>query len=231
MVDKIEKALSYSFKDHSLLEEALTHPSISKQRCDKISFFNYERFEFLGDAVLGLVIAELLINKYPEEKEGSLAKRLAGLVRGEALVSVARKLNIGEFIKMTQGEEVMGGRDNSSNIENTLEAIIGAIYIDSGLESARDFISRHWIELVDNMKEPPKDPKTELQEWSQGRGLPIPEYKVIKQTGPSHDPFFEISVKVEGVEEVTADGNSKKKAEKNAAKKLLKIIKEEDSGK
>ena len=227
-MDKIEKALSYSFKDHSLLEEALTHPSISKQKCDKKTFFNYERFEFLGDAVLGLVIAELLINKYPNEKEGALAKRLAGLVRGEALVTVARKLNIGDFIRMTQGEEVMGGRDNESNIENTLEAIIGAIYIDSGLESAREFISRHWLSLIDEMKVPPKDPKTELQEWSQGRGQPIPEYKVIKQTGPSHDPFFEISVKVEGLEEVVADGNSKKKAEKNAAKKLLNVIKEEE---
>lgn len=228
-MDKLEKALSYSFKNHALLEEALTHPSISKNRGDQTQIFNYERFEFLGDSVLGLVIAELLIHKYPDEKEGELAKRLAGLVRGEALVSVSKKLNIGEFIKMTQGEEFMGGRDNASNVENTLEAIIGAIYIDSGLESAREFISRHWLELIDNMKEPPKDPKTELQEWSQGLGLPIPDYNIVKQVGPSHNPFFEVSVNVKGWQEVVAEGTSKKKAEKNAAKKLLKIIKEADS--
>lgn len=228
-MEKIEEALSYNFKNHSLLEEALTHPSISKQHSEGKGYFNYERFEFLGDSVLGLVIAELLIHKFPDEKEGELAKRLAGLVRGDVVATVARKLNIGEFIRMTQGEEVMGGRDNESNVENTLEAIIGAIYIDSGIEGAREFICKHWEQIADEMKEPPKDPKTELQEWAQGRGLPIPEYKVVNTTGPSHNPHFEMSVKVEGLDIATAQGASKKKAEKEAAKQLLKIIKEEKS--
>lgn len=230
-MDKVEKALSYNFKDRSLLQEALTHPSISKQESEEKDFFNYERLEFLGDSVLGMVIAELLINKYPNEKEGELAKRQAGLVGGEALTEIGRKINIGRFIRMTQGEETMGGRENSSNIENALEAIIGAIYLDSGFDSAKGFINKHWEDLVENMKIPPKDPKTELQEWSQGRGLLIPDYKIVKTTGPSHSPFFEVQVTVEGLKPVVSEGYSKKEAEKNAARLLLKIIKEEDSGK
>jgi ribonuclease-3 len=230
-VDKIEKALSYKFKDSNLLQEALTHPSISKMESEEKNFFNYERLEFLGDAVLGMVIAELLIKKYPNEKEGELAKRQAGLVGGEALTEIGNQLNIGRFIRMTQGEETMGGRDNSSNIENALEAIIGAIYMDSGFDSAKGFITKHWESLVENMKIPPKDPKTELQEWSQGRGLAIPEYKIVKTTGPSHSPFFEVKVTVEGLEPVVSEGHSKKEAEKNAARLLLEIIKEENSGK
>ncbi len=230
MSHEIEKVLHYKFRNKELLEEALTHPSISKQKShgEGTRSFNYERLEFLGDSVLGLVIAELLINKYPYEKEGHLAKRQAGLVRGEAVAKVARKLTIGKFIKMTNGEETMGGRENSSNIENSLEAIIGAIYLDTGLSEARQFISQHWTKLLDDMVVPPKDAKTALQEWAQGKGLPIPEYKIVNISGPSHQPIFEIEVVVEGLELVKAQGNSKKRAEKDAAKLLLAMIKDKN---
>jgi ribonuclease-3 len=213
-----ESKLCYEFNNKKLLEEALTHPSISQQ--DSKSF-NYERLEFLGDGVLGLVIAELLINKYPDEKEGNLAKRQAGLVRGEAVASVATNLEIGSFLKMTHGEELMGGRNNASNIENTLEALIGAIYIDGGLDAAKKFIATHWAQLLEDMKEPPKDAKTALQEWAQGRGLPIPKYTTIGSRGPSHDPEFEVEVLVVGYDAARAVGNSKKKAEREAAQKML----------
>lgn len=221
---ELEEILGYQFRNPRLLEEALTHPSMSRQHNEGDPLFNYERLEFLGDAVLGLVIAELLIRKYPKEKEGALAKRQAGLVRGEAVASVAIKLEIGRFIIMTHGEESTGGRENISNIENALEAIIGAIYRDSSIENAAAFICKHWVSLVENMKEPPKDPKTSLQEWAQAKGLPIPEYTVIRTTGPSHNPRFTVTVAVEGHDAVQAEGASKKKAEKSAARKLLDVV-------
>lgn len=223
-MNELEKILHYKFKNEQLLEEALTHPSMSRQNHESERPFNYERLEFLGDAVLGLVIAELLVLKYPNEKEGALAKRQAGLVRGEAVANVANKLGIGKYIKMTQGEQSMGGRENVSNIENALEAIIGAIYRDSDLSAAAAFICKHWAKLVENMKEPPKDSKTTLQEWAQAKGYPIPVYTLVETTGPSHAPRFTIAVKVEGFDPIQATGESKKKAEKDAANRLLKVI-------
>lgn len=220
----IEVLLGYNFKNKLLLDEALTHPSSSKQNPENGTVFNYERLEFLGDSVLGLVIAEILIIKFPQEKEGNLAKRQSALVRGETLAFIAEKLQIGQYIKMAQGEESSGGRSNKSNIENALEAIIGAIYLDSGLPEAAEFIHKHWDNIIETMSEPPKDPKTTLQEWSQGRGLSIPQYEVLETTGPSHDPRFKVSVKVEGYEPSIAEGDSKKKAEKIAAADFLKKI-------
>jgi ribonuclease-3 len=219
----IEESLEYIFDNKKLLEEALAHPSITRINEDD-SFFNYERLEFLGDSVLGLIIAELLIKKYKNEKEGALAKRQSGLIKGEAVANIARELNLGKYIKMTAGEESMGGRNNDSNLENSLEAIIGAIYLDGGLEPSRKFIVNHWANLVDDMKEPPKDPKTSLQELLQSRKLPIPEYIVVDASGPSHYPVFTIRLEVAGYESVCASGKSKKKAEKKVAKMMLEQI-------
>lgn len=225
MIDELEHILQYYFKDRELLQEALTHPSISQQKgAYRQTLFNYERLEFLGDGVLGLVIAELLLKKYPTEREGALAKRQAALVRGEAVAEVAEQLKIGQYIYMAQGEESMGGRNNASNIENALEAIIGAIYQDGGIDAARAFISRHWDNQLEQMTEPPKDPKTTLQEWSQSKGLPIPEYTTLTTRGPSHQPLFEVQVSITGFAPITAEGASKKKAEKDAAKKMLDIV-------
>lgn len=220
----IETLLGYKFSNRKLLDEALTHPSISLQRVEKDQVFNYERLEFLGDTVLALVVAELLLNKYPNEREGSLAKRHSGLVHGEALAVIAEQIGISEFIIMTSGEDASGGRYNRSNMENTLEAIIGAIYMDGGLEAAKSFIKSHWQKSVDDMLEPPKDAKTALQEWAQGRGLPIPVYEVARTSGPAHEPHFTIRVIVNGLEPLEAEGASKKKAEKAAAELLLAKI-------
>ncbi|MDB2414906.1 ribonuclease III [Rickettsiales bacterium] len=227
-MSKFEEIIGYKFKDDSLLKEALTHPSITKFNSQNNSdIFNYERLEFLGDSVLGLIIAEILIDKYPNEQEGQLAKRQSALVKGETVSKVAKELNIGKYINMTQGEESTGGRSNLSNIENALEALIGALYVDGGITEAKIFIKKHWKDIIDQMKVPPKEHKTSLQEWAQGNGLPIPEYNVVEISGPSHSPSFIVEVYVQGFDPVRAKGKNKKKAEKEAAKELLKIIHKE----
>jgi ribonuclease III len=225
-VSNIESILDYEFINKELLEEALTHPSISLQGVHNDVIFNYERLEFLGDTVLSLIVAELLVNKYPLEREGALAKRHSGLVHGEALASIAEKIGIGEFIIMTSGEATSGGRQNRSNMENTLEALVGAIYMDGGIEASKTFINKHWADILENMTEPPKDAKTSLQEWAQGRGLPIPTYEIVDISGPAHEPNFKISVTVLGFDPVEAEGGSKKKAEKLAAEALLAYLDE-----
>ena len=223
-MNDIEKLLGYKFTNKKLLDEALTHPSISMQKAESDAIFNYERLEFLGDAVLALVVAELLVNKYPTEREGALAKRHSGLVHGEALAIIAEGLGIAEYIMMTSGEAASGGRQNRSNMENTLEAIIGAIYMDGGIEAGKTFISKHWAKAIEEMIEPPKDAKTSLQEWAQGRGLPIPVYEVITTSGPAHEPHFVVRVTVVGFDPVESAGGSKKKAEKSAAEILLESL-------
>ena len=211
----IEKTLGIKFKNKKLIEQALTHPSYSKTGAD------YERMEFLGDHVLGLVIAEVLYKKFPAEEEGQLTKRLAGLIRGSSLVQIAQKLKLGEHLKMAQSEVQAGGRNSKSALENAMEALIAAIYLDQGLEVARNFITNHWADIIDNMIEPPKDAKSALQEWAQGLGLPLPEYEVVVTTGPSHAPIFEVAVKVQGKEPKTGQGSSKRIAEQEAAKNML----------
>jgi ribonuclease-3 len=214
----IEHALSIKFNDRKLIEQALTHPSFSKAGAD------YERMEFLGDHVLGLVIAEILYKKFPDENEGQLTKRLAGLICGETLVRIAKDINLGDHLKMAQSEAASGGRENRSTLENAMEAIIAAIYLDQGLEPAREFITRAWADIVESMQLPPKDAKSSLQEWAQGRALPLPEYEVTTTTGPSHAPVFEVTVKVQGLEAKTGKGSSKRIAEQEAAKEMLEQI-------
>jgi len=186
--------------------------------------FNYERLEFLGDAALGLVIAELLIEAYPQENEGQLAKRQAALVKGEVLATIAKEMDLGPHITMSAGEESTGGRENKRNLENTLEALVGAVYLDGGIKPVHKLIKHFWSSRLEITSEPPKDPKTALQEWAQKKGYPVPEYKVVEHTGPSHEPHFTIEVHVKNCSVVTGSGKSKKVAEKAAAKLLLKEI-------
>ena len=216
----IEKLIGYEFKDKRYIAKALTHPSYATIK----HIPNYERLEFLGDAVLDLVISEFLFDEFKEEQEGALAKRRSGLVRGETLANVARELGLGEHLKMSSGEEANNGKDNNTNLENTFEAIIGAIYIDGGLEEARKFTMTHLEEKARNMKEPPKDPKTLLQEKLQAVGKPTPIYEVISTEGPSHSPEFTIEIKVDGYDPAQAKGSSKKVAERAAALIMLEQI-------
>ena len=220
--------LHYAFKNPALLNKALTHPSVSRENKSTGKIINYERLEFLGDGVLGLVIAEMLFKMFPLEREGPLAKRHAGLVKGETVAKIAFSLNIGDYIIMTDGEEAMGGRKNANNVENSLEAIIGAIYLDGGIDPAKEFIHRYWRDEAKRMKEPPKDPKTALQEWVQSRKIPIPSYCLIASDGPAHAPEFTVEVKINGFRPLQAKGFSKKVAEKEAAKLLLARILEDE---
>jgi len=194
------------------LEEALTHPSFAK----KSSQNNYQRLEFLGDAVLGLTIAEILINKYPQANEGELSKRQAYLVSGEVLSQVAQQIGIGEVIKFSEGEKIIGGKTNKRNLENACEALIGAIYLDSSFEDCQKFILQNWQEIIDQNQEPPKDPVSLLQEIVQSKSKKLPIYKIEKIAGNSHQPVFQAILEFDN-KKYQAEGLSKKEAQKNVA--------------
>ena len=207
----------YIFDDGALLAQAMKHPSTHKSN-------NNQRLEFLGDAVLGLVIAEALYAQYPDEQEGELARRQAALVRGETLVGLAEGMALGEHLQLSQSEAQAGGRSTASNLEDACEALIGAIYLDGGLDAAKAWVLTHWQPLIESITEPPKDPKTALQEWAQGRGLGLPLYEVVGQSGPAHAPEFIISVAVENHGDAKASAGSKKQAEQLAAAALLEKL-------
>ncbi len=212
----VEAALGYRFTDGRLLDMALTHRSLGEG--------HNQRMEFLGDSVLGLLIAELLYELSPAEAEGDLSKRLVSLVNGEQLADIARRIGLGAQLAMSPSEEDQGGRDNRSNLEDACEALLGAVYLDGGLEAARGIITRFWKPFAVEMKSPPKDAKTALQEWAQARGLPLPEYVVLSADGPSHAPQFVIEVRVDGCEPLRAEAGNKKQAERLAAQALLAAI-------
>ena len=219
----IKEILGYKFTNVKLLEEALSHPSICVKASS--SSINYERLEFLGDVVLSLVISELLLSKYPNEDEGSLAKRRSALVSGEVISEIAQKIDLGDKILMTEAEERLGGRENNNNLENVLEAIIGSIYLDSGLDNIKNIIINLWQDYIDDMIEVPIDPKSKLQEILQKHGKHLPKYELLEAYGPKHMLTFKISLKADGFEGVIGEGKSKQQAEKKAAMLLLDKIK------
>ncbi len=222
--DIISKVINYKFTDHAILEEALTHPSVNKRNSED-QIVSYERLEFLGDSILNMVISAMLFKMFPEEKEGALAKRKTDLVCGSTIANVAKEIELGNFIIMNNSERCNGGKCNLKNLENSLEALIGAIYIDGGLESVEKFIIQHWEKLAKDILDPPQDPKTSLQEWTQKNKLPLPEYELVKQTGPAHNPEFTISIFIENYGKVSACASSKKIAEQKAAELILEKIK------
>jgi ribonuclease-3 len=217
-LDPLYEILGHRFSDPQLLAEALTHPSAHARHGPRQS---YERLEFLGDRVLGLVVAELLWRRFPDEAEGELTRRHAGLVRRESLVEVARALGLGAFVILSPGEAQAGSRDNASVLADTCEAVIAALYLDGGLEAARGFVHRCWEPLLQTAATPPRDPKTALQEWAQGRGRGLPVYETVDVAGPAHKRVFTVTVRVEGAEPATASGNSKRAAETAAAAALM----------
>jgi ribonuclease III len=223
-------ALDYAFEDSELLRIALLHPSAvstgrgkrSKKLEPRIGWgTDNQRLEFLGDRVLGIVVAEMLFRAFPDEDEGALARRLAALVRQDSLDAVAREIALGRYLTISRGEEEGGGRDNPAILADACEALIGAIYLDGGLETARVFVERHWRPKMDAEAKPPQDAKTALQEWAQAAGLALPLYTVVKSEGPPHDPVFEVEVTVAGQLPASARGRSKRAAEQAAARQLL----------
>ncbi|ACM49639.1 ribonuclease III [Anaplasma marginale] len=219
---KIYEATGYQFRDLDLLLEALTHPSLSYK-----SAANYERLEFLGDAVLSMTVSEMLYRLFPDDDEGCLTRKRTALVRGSEVVEIARSIGLGELILMSGGERTCGGSDNPGTLENALEALIGAMYMDGGPEAYRSFIHKHWLARAQHMSyTPPQDPKTALQEWVQGRGWAMPLYKLVSKSGPEHKPVFAVEVSIQEHGNVLGTGSSKKLAEQEAAKLMLKKITE-----
>ncbi|HCM83866.1 MAG TPA: ribonuclease III [Rhodospirillaceae bacterium] len=215
---RISEILNYRFRDEMLLTDAITHPS---RRSAHSKTSAYERLEFLGDRVLGLVIAEILLRAFPDESEGDLARRHAALVRAETCAAVAQQWELHKLLDAASSEYVGGEITNIATLSDAAEAIIGAIYLDSDFETVRAMITRFWSPLLNEKLAPPSEPKTELQEWAQGRGLPLPEYREVSRTGPDHAPEFVIEVSVKGHAPAQGSGNSRRAAEKAAAKKLL----------
>ncbi len=227
-LNDISRALDYRFRRPEMLEEALTHSSACPARgrggASVRPRVAYERLEFLGDRVLGLSVAEMLFYRFPQENEGALARRHAALVRREALARVAMTLGLDAALIMSKGEEEGGGRQNPTMLADACEAVLGAVYADGGLEVAARIVRRHWEPLMAESVTPPKDAKTGLQEWAQGRGKPLPVYQTLGMEGPQHDPIFLISVTVEGYAPVTGRGASKRVAEQAAATAMLEKV-------
>ncbi len=220
-LDALAARLDHRFGRPRLLRQALTHAS----RLDRGRHGDsYERLEFLGDRVLSLVVAELLFHRFTDEREGDIARRHAALVKRETLAQVAAEVGLGDHLLLSAGEADAGGRDNPAILADVCEAVIAALYLDGGLAAARGFIERHWWPLIEAAPHPPLDPKTALQEWAQGRALPLPSYRETGREGPDHDPVFTIEVAVEGQPTSSGSGPSKRAAEQVAAAGLLRAL-------
>jgi ribonuclease-3 len=212
----LSNKLNYQFKNNALLELALTHRSASS--------VNNERLEYLGDAVLGFVIAESLYQKYADAPEGVLTRQRASLVNKKTLASLAKELDLGKFLYLGTGEMKSGGWRRDSILSNTIEAIIGAIYLDSGFQSCHNFITNLYKNLFETLSldDYGKDSKTELQEYLQARKLCLPVYHVIAEEGEAHERIFTVECQIEHVtEKICASGKSKRIAEQSAAQKAL----------
>ena len=215
--------IGHDFDNLRLLEEAVTHPSAAGPRRP-----SYERLEFLGDRVLGLVVAELLMATFPDEDEGDLTRRYHALARKEAARDVARSLGLGRFLQVARGEEAM--RDSATAVADAMEAVIAAIYLDGGLDPARRFIVSQWQPVLARTPEPPRDAKTALQVWVQQRGWPLPAYSEVARSGPAHAPHFVVEVIAAGAEGKVGrgEGASKRVAEQAAAAALLARLQADD---
>ncbi|MEM7043343.1 MAG: ribonuclease III [Pseudomonadota bacterium] len=219
---RIETWVGHRFADQHLLVEALTHPSATRR--GKNAQRNNQRLEFLGDRVLGLIVAHLLIARFPHEDEGPLSRRHAALVRKETLADIAGDFGLGDLLTFARSEEAGNGRINPSILADALEALIGALYLDGGLEPAERFVSACWEAHIRAMGQPPRDAKTALQEWAQGRGLSLPAYTLLDTSGPAHAPRFEVQVALADYPPATASASSKRQAEQAAAKALLDLV-------
>jgi len=211
-----EDRIGHRFRRPELLLRALTHGSVSSPtRADN------QRLEFLGDRVLGLVMAEALLLDDKTATEGQLAPRFNALVRKEACAEVAREIDLGAVLKLGRSEMLSGGRRKQALLGDAMEALIAAVYRDAGFEAARDMILRLWGERIRSVEEDARDAKTALQEWAQARRLPPPSYTEVSRAGPDHAPVFTIAARLETGEEAQATAGSKRQAEQSAAKALL----------
>lgn len=227
-IDKAEKALGIKFSDKYFLKLALTHRSFPALPEEPPPETN-EKLEFLGDAILSLIITDFIFHRFPQLNEGELAKLRANLVNSEILAQISSEMGLGEFILLGKGTELIGGREKTSILGDCLEAIIGAIYIDQGLEEAKKFVLNNFknVILEQSQQKDFSDFKTALQERVVEKMGITPEYKVIKEEGAVHDKTFYVEVFIEGESYGKGKGKSKKKAEQKAAQEALKKLKNE----
>ena len=221
--EALEKRLGYTFKNVEWLHRALTHPSLI-DNYDGDAQFSNQRLEFLGDRVLGLVMAELLIAKFPAEREGYLTKIFHQLVSGETCAEVGEAMGLGDymFVDASMLKNKKGSYDKS--VADAVEAIIAGIYRDSGMDAARDFIKRHWVMEIVEREVSQQNPKTRLSDWCGANRAPYAVYKIIEQSGPDHEPVFTVQASVEGKGAATETGRSRQEAEMAAADRLLRDL-------
>ncbi|MFQ5660572.1 MAG: ribonuclease III [Gammaproteobacteria bacterium] len=219
----LAKKIGYKFKDETLLNTALTHRSSGKN--------NNERLEYLGDAILGLIIAETLYHRFPAQPEGVLTRLRAAMVRRETLANLARSLEIGDHLKLGTGEKRAGGWRRDSILSNAMEAVIGALYLDSDFDRCRRFVLDLYADLLSDLslENIGKDPKTALQEYLQARKLQLPSYQVIAEEGEAHLREFTVECSIDGLDKkIIAQGKSKRTAEQSAARKALDLLQPEN---
>ena len=219
-----EKKINYKFKNSKLLIQSLTHPSYYLDNEKKIKINEFERFEFLGDRVLGLIIANLLFSKFKNFNEGDLSKKYSYLVQKKFLFKISQELQIEDVLQYNFKKK--SNKMLNSIFSDSVEALIGAIFLDGGFKPSFDFISKFWSKYLDIEVSKTLDPKTLLQEMSQQLYKKLPEYKLIKKEGPPHSPTFTVSVKVVNLNKINSKGSSIREAERNAAEIALKKINE-----
>ena len=201
----------------------MTHPSFRYENADSAA--DNQRLEFLGDAVLGLLAADVLMDRNPQANEGELTKLKSSVTSGTALASAARELGLGEYLRLGRGESVSGGADRGSNLEDALEALLGAVWLDGGLKSARKFFERNIFEYLNRAEPVLENPKGMLQEYAQKKNYPVPEYRILESSGPDHARRYLVEVSV-STYAYRGEGTSRREAEKNAARKaVLSLIK------
>jgi ribonuclease III len=215
----LEERIGYRFKDAALLDCALTHISALKGSRNRAG--SYQRLEFLGDHVLGLVISDVLFRAFPKADEGELSRRLADLVRKETCAEIAVTIELGAAIKLGSSEANAGGRKRPAILADVCEALIGAVYLDGGYPAAEDLVERLWQVRIQAKAQPLRDSKTVLQEWAQARGLPTPVYREVARTGPDHSPVFCVAVQLPNFAPAEGSGRSKRAAEQGAAAAML----------
>jgi ribonuclease-3 len=214
----LEGRIGYKFADKALFERALTHISALSGGNRSGS---YQRLEFLGDHVLGLVISDMLYRAFPKANEGEMSRRLADLVRKETCAEVARAMDLGPALKIGNSESHAGGRARDTILADACEALIGAVFLDGGYKKAEVLVDLFWKARMLKPLRPLRDPKTLLQEWAQGRGLPTPAYRELARSGPHHNPEFRVSVVLPGRQPAEGVGASKRAAEQAAASAML----------
>jgi ribonuclease-3 len=215
----IEARIGHIFVDPTLLVTAMTHVSALKPTRKRAE--SYQRLEFLGDHVLGLIVSDMLYGSFPNADEGELSKRLAELVRKESCADVAKSLGLADDVKLGAVGAGASARLRKSVLGDICEAVIGAVFLDGGYAAAKQFVETNWIERMKKPRQPLRDPKTVLQEWAQGKGLPTPVYREVERTGPHHDPQFRVAVDLPGLAPAEGIGGSKRAAEKVAASVMI----------